>query len=55
MLLTSLNGIDTKYELIYHVCKDVNCNESEYIDKLDELDVLVTLKTINKIADDIMS
>ena len=55
MLLTSLNGIDTKYELIYHVCKDVNCNESEYIDKLDELDVLVTSKTINKIADDIMS
>ena len=53
VLLTSLNEIDTKYELIYHVCKDVNCNESEYIDKPNELDVLVTSKTINKIAGDI--
>ena len=51
--LTALNKYDTNYELIYHVCKNENCDE--YIDAPSDLDILVSSKTINNIYGKIKS
>ena len=51
--LTALNKYDTNYELIYHVCKNENCDE--YIDAPSDLDILVSSKTINNIYGEIKS
>ena len=51
--LTALNKYDTNYELIYHVCKNENCDE--YIDAPSDLDILVSSKTINNINGEIKS
>lgn len=51
--LTALNKYDTNYELIYHVCKNENCDE--YIEAPSDLDILVSSKTINNIYGEIKS
>ena len=47
VVLLSLNSIDSKYEIIYHVCSDENCET--YVDKPDGLSIKYSSKSVDSI------